>query len=67
MFPEIREVGKHKIDPEMLVARERETRVDDHELVSELVDHQVLTDLPETAERGNPQSGHGRKYHLPAA
>jgi hypothetical protein len=44
-LPQVREVRQDEIDPEMLVAREREAGVDDHDLVVELVDGQVLPDL----------------------
>ena len=61
---QVREVREDEIDAEMLVARERQAGVDDHDLVVELVDRQVLSDLSEAPERDDPQCGHGRKYHL---
>ena len=47
--------GQDEIDAEMLVAREREPRVDDDDLAAELVDRHVLADLAEAAERDDPQ------------
>ena len=48
---QVREVREDEIDAEMLVAREREARVDDDDLVVRLVDHHVLADLAEAPER----------------
>ena len=52
---EIADVRKEEVDPEMLVAREREPRVDDEDLVPELVHGHVLADLTEAAERDDPE------------
>ena len=61
---QIREVREDEIDSEMLVAREREAGVDNHDLVVELVHREVLPDLSQAPERNDLQCGHGPKYHL---
>ena len=48
---EVRDVGQHEIDAEMLVAREREARVDDEAAAVTLDDRHVLPHLTEAAER----------------
>ena len=53
---EVREVRQHQVDAEMLVAREREARVDDDALVADLEHGHVLPDLAEAAERDDPQA-----------
>src|SRR6185503_20630636 len=53
---EVGEVGQHEVDAEVLVTRERETRVDDDALVADLEDGHVLPDLAESAERDDPQA-----------
>jgi hypothetical protein len=63
-LPQVGEVREDEIDSEMLVPREREAGVDDHNLVVELVDGEVLPDLSQAPEWRDPQCGHGRKYHL---
>jgi serine protease AprX len=53
----------------MLVAREGETGVDDHDLAADLVDHHVLAHFAEASERDDSQClvGHrAAKYCLPA-
>ena len=52
---EVGEVGQHEVDAQVLVAREREARVDDDHVVAELVDGHVLADLAEPAERNDAQ------------
>ena len=52
---EVREVGQDEVDAEVLVAREREPRVDDDALAAELVHGHVLADLAEPAERDDPE------------
>ncbi len=56
--PEIVEVGQHEVDAEVLVAREREPRVDDDGLTAVLVDGHVLADLAEAAERDDSNRVH---------
>ena len=51
---QVAEVGEDQVDPEMLVARKREPRVDHERLASELEDGHVLADLAESAERYHP-------------
>ena len=51
---QVREVGEDEVDAEVLVARERESCVDDHRVVSDLEDGHVLPDLAEPAERDDP-------------
>ena len=58
---EVREVREHEVDAEVLVARERETGVDDDRRLAELEDGHVLPDLAETAERDDPE----RATHRP--
>ena len=53
---QVAHVGEDQVDPEVLVAREREARVDHHDLAAELEDRHVLSDLSEAAERDDPQS-----------
>ena len=48
---EVRDVGEHEIDAEMLVAREREPRVDDEAAAVALDHRHVLSHLTEAAER----------------
>ena len=48
---EVAEVGQDEVDAEVLVAREREARVDDDDLVVRLEHGHVLADLAEAAER----------------
>ena len=61
---EVADVRQQEVDTEVLVAREGEPRVDDDDLVPELVDGHVLTDLAEAAERNDPQRvAHGLKSH----
>ena len=48
---QVRQVREDEVDAEVLVAREREPCVDDHEVVSDLEDGHVLADLAEAAER----------------
>src|SRR5262245_14792985 len=67
MLPQIGEIGQDEIDAEMLVAGEGKAGVDDHEVVPDFVDHQVLSDLSEAAERRDLHCRHGRKLHLRAA
>ena len=55
---QIREVGQHEVDAEMLVAREREAGVDDDDRAVRLVDGHVLADLAEAAERDDPADAH---------
>ncbi len=58
---QVREVGQDQIDAEVLVAREREARVDDDDLAVGLEDGHVLADLAEAAKRDDPGgSGHQR-------
>src|SRR5438477_502672 len=58
---QVREVGQHQIDAEVLVAREREARVDDDDLAVGLEDGHILADLAEAAKRDDPGgSGHQR-------
>ena len=52
---EVADVRQQEVDTEVLVAREGEPRVDDDDLVPELVDGHVLADLAEAAERDDPQ------------
>ena len=52
---EVADVREEQVDPEMLVAREREPGVDDEQLARGLVDGHVLADLAEAAERDDPQ------------
>ena len=52
---EVADVREEEIDTEMLVAREREPRVDDDDLAARLVHGHVLADLAETAERDDAQ------------
>ena len=60
LFPllEIREVGQHEVDAEMLVPREREARVDDDDRPVRLVDGHVLADLAEAPERDDAARAH---------
>jgi hypothetical protein len=53
-LPEVREVGKHEIDPEVLVARKREPGVHEDDRAVALVRGHVLADLTEAAERDDP-------------
>ena len=55
---QVREVGQHEVDAEMLVAREREAGVDDHDRSLRLVGGHVLPDLAETAERDDAADAH---------
>ena len=56
---EIREVGEDQVDPEVLVAREREPGVDDQRGPVGLEYGHVLADLTEAAERDDSgTSGH---------
>ena len=48
---EVRVVGQDEIHSEVLVAREREPRIDDDEVALAIEDGQVLTDLTQAAER----------------
>src|SRR5207253_1024522 len=52
---EVREVRKDEVDAEVLVAREREPRVDNDDVVAELVHGHVLADLAETAQRDDAE------------
>ena len=52
---EVREIREDQVDAEVLVPRERQSGVDDHDVVVELVDGQVLADLADTAERDDPK------------
>jgi hypothetical protein len=52
---QVAEVGKDQVDPEVLVPGKGEARVDDDDVVAELVDHQVLPHLAEAAERDDPK------------
>ena len=52
---EVADVRQEQIDPEVLVPREREARVDDDDLAAELVHGHVLPDLAEAAERDDAQ------------
>ena len=52
---EVADVREQEIDTEMLVAREREPRVDDDQLARRLVHGHVLADLAEAAERDDAQ------------
>ena len=52
---EVADVREQEVDAEVLVARERETRVDDDHLSPGLVDRHVLADLAEAAERDDAQ------------
>ena len=51
---QVAEVGEDQVDAEVLVAREREPRVDHDRLPAELEDGHVLADLAEAAERDHP-------------
>jgi hypothetical protein len=51
---QVAHVGQDQVDAEVLVPREREARVDDHDLASLLEDGHVLADLAEAAERDDP-------------
>ena len=58
---QIREVGQDQVDSEVLVAGEREARVDDDCLPVGLEDGRVLADLAEPTERDDSgASGHRR-------
>ena len=52
---QVRDVREDEVDAEVLVAREREARVDDHDVVAVLVDGHVLADFAEPAERHDPE------------
>ena len=52
---EMREVGEHEVDAEVLVAREGEPCVDQEPLPVELVQGHVLADLAEPAERNDAE------------
>jgi len=55
---EVREVRQNEVDPEVLVAREREPGVDDDDRILRLVGGHVLPDLAEPAERDDPAGSH---------
>src|SRR5207237_5990628 len=50
-LPQVAEIRKHEVDPEMLVAREGKARVDDDPLVPDLEAGHVLSALAEAAAR----------------
>ena len=52
---QVADVRKQEIDPQMLVAREREARIDHEHLSPGLVHGHVLADLAEAAERDDPE------------
>ncbi len=52
---EIADVRQQEVDTQVLVARERESRIDDDDLVSHLEDGHVLADLAEATERDDPK------------
>ena len=52
---EVGHVREDQVDAEVLVSRERQPGVDDHDVVVELVDGHVLADLADTAERDDPK------------
>ena len=65
---EVADVRQQEIDAEVLVAREREARVDDDDLVAHLEDGHVLADLAETAERDDAERvAHGLSLRTCAA
>ena len=53
---EVADVRQDEIDAEVLVARESETRVHDHDVVAVLVDGHVLADLAEAAKRNDAKA-----------
>ncbi len=56
---EIGEVRQDEVDTEVLVAREREARVDDDDPVVAFDDHHVLADLAQPPERDQSRrAGH---------
>jgi hypothetical protein len=56
---QVLEVRQYEIDAEVLVAREREARVDDDDAALGLYDHHVLADLAQAAKRDETgRSGH---------
>ena len=57
---EVRDVREDEVDAEVLVAREREARVDHDPLVADLEHGHVLADLAEPAERDDAQCLHER-------
>ena len=61
---EVADVRQQEVDAEVLVARERESRVDDDDLVADLVDGHVLADLAEAAERDDPQRRRSSRLSL---
>ena len=61
-LPQVGELGKQEVDAEVLVPREREAGVDDHEPVVALDDGHVLADLAESAERDDAC---GSPWHAP--
>ena len=56
---EVADVRQDEVDAEVLVAREGQPGVDDHDVVAVLVDGHVLADLAEAAER-NDAKAHAR-------
>ena len=66
---QVPEVREDQVDPEVLVAREGEPCVDDHDLAADLVDHHVLAHFAEAAERDDSQClvGHTRSIAARAA
>jgi hypothetical protein len=56
--PQGAEVGEDEVDAQMLVPREGEARVDDHDPAVALDEGHVLPDLTETAERQNASPAH---------
>jgi hypothetical protein len=55
VVPQVREIRKDKIDPEMLVPRERQARVDHDNAVVAFDDHHVLSDLAQPPEGDQPR------------
>jgi hypothetical protein len=55
---QVREVGQDEVDAEVLVAREREPCVDDHDRPLRLVGGHVLPDLAKTPERDDAANAH---------
>src|SRR5439155_17379810 len=62
---QVREVGEDEVDAEMLVAREREPGVDDHDRSLRLVGGHVLPHLAEAAEWDDAASAHRGRSVLP--
>jgi hypothetical protein len=52
---QVGEVGQHEVDPQHLGGGELEPGVDDHDPAVVFDDRHVLADLPQPAERDDPQ------------